>query len=140
MSLVWFASVLPAQDGGMVLEHYESNEFGLLGNFLASEGKAGKVFKVEASVRTGEDNFVSCMRKALGAAFGDKVGNAFPYFACRVYGRGGRRIREHEKGASTNTHTHTRTHTHARTHTHTHTHATRYTDAAVRRVHTHTAR
>lgn len=27
----------------MILEHYDSNEFSLLGNFLASEGKQGKV-------------------------------------------------------------------------------------------------
>lgn len=56
-----------------MLEHYESNEFGLLGNFLASEGKRGKVLKVTASDRTGEENFVSCLRKGLGAHYGDKV-------------------------------------------------------------------
>ncbi|EGD81676.1 hypothetical protein PTSG_02390 [Salpingoeca rosetta] len=67
----YFAKVRP-ETGDMVLEHYESNEFGLLGNFLASEGKQGAVLRVEASVRTGDDNFVTCMRQSLQAAFGDK--------------------------------------------------------------------
>ena len=32
---------------------------------LISEGKPTKVFEIKASVRTGKDNFVSCMRLAL---------------------------------------------------------------------------
>jgi len=86
-----------SQDGSMILEHYDSNEFALLGNFLASEGKQGKVghatsvlcncrplglltcpyhhqvLRVEASARKGDGNLVTTIRKALGAKYGDLV-------------------------------------------------------------------
>ncbi|EDQ90541.1 uncharacterized protein MONBRDRAFT_20550 [Monosiga brevicollis MX1] len=68
----YFAKVDP-EDGSMVLNPYSSNEFGLLGNFLASEGRPGKVIKVEAETRTGDKNFVTCMREALHAHFGDAM-------------------------------------------------------------------
>lgn len=79
----------------MILEHYDSNEFALLGNFLASEGKQGKasptarprlrvpavsdpcsphqVLRVEASARKGDGNFVTTIRNALSAKYGDQV-------------------------------------------------------------------
>lgn len=31
-----------------------------------------QVFEIKAKCRTGEENFVSCMRKALGGCYGDK--------------------------------------------------------------------
>lgn len=37
--------------GKAVLERYMSNEFGLLANLLATEGKPGKVVKVSAQVK-----------------------------------------------------------------------------------------
>lgn len=65
-----FAKV--GKGGELLLEHYDSNEFALLCNLLASEGKPGKVIKVTASTRIGEQNFVTCMRLALKAYYGDK--------------------------------------------------------------------
>lgn len=43
----------------------------LLGNIFLSEGKAGKVLKVTAKVRTGEENFISAMRKGLTENYSD---------------------------------------------------------------------
>lgn len=82
----YFAKVNP-KDDSMMCEHYDSTEFGLLGNFLASEGKRGTVLKVSATLRTGEKNFVTCMREGLrdhyketpiglGGAFVIEKGNA----------------------------------------------------------------
>ena len=56
-----------------MLQNYQSNEFGLLANLLVSEGKPGMVLKVSASARTGEENFVTAMRKIVGAHYGDKA-------------------------------------------------------------------
>eukprot|EP00731_Ephydatia_muelleri_P036693 Em0306g1a len=49
---------------------YASLETGLLANVLASEGKPGKVLEIRAKHRTGHDNFVTCMRKALKDRYG----------------------------------------------------------------------
>mmetsp|Transcript_22511 Transcript_22511/g.43841 ORF Transcript_22511/g.43841 Transcript_22511/m.43841 type:complete len:210 (-) Transcript_22511:179-808(-) len=46
----------------------QSPEFGLLGNFVACEGKTTPVVKVRVKKRKGEDNFVTCMRKGLAKA------------------------------------------------------------------------
>lgn len=40
-------------------------------NVTLSEGAPGPVLEIKASVRTGEDNFVSCMRKALREKYGE---------------------------------------------------------------------
>lgn len=61
------------ENNGCILEKLTCPEFCLMGNFLVSEGKSGKVLEVKASQRTGEENFVSCMRKALKSYYGDKV-------------------------------------------------------------------
>ncbi|CAH2222794.1 ester hydrolase C11orf54 homolog [Pelobates cultripes] len=72
----YIASVNPA-DGNCLLEKYKDNhtddEFGLLSNIYASEGKPGKVIEVIVKKRTGEDNFVSCMRNSLKTHYGDKA-------------------------------------------------------------------
>ena len=65
-------------------------ESGPLVNVLACEGKPGevryhvtnkyyyydflhsKVLEVKAKIRTGEENFITCMRKALAAKYGEK--------------------------------------------------------------------
>lgn len=43
----------------------------LLGNLFLCEGKPGKVLKVSAKIRTGEENFISAMRKVLAEYFTD---------------------------------------------------------------------
>ncbi|XP_064392081.1 ester hydrolase C11orf54 homolog [Halichondria panicea] len=60
------------KDGSIQQEKYDSVETGPLVNVLASEGKRGKVFEIKVKCRTGEENFVSCMRKALASCYGDK--------------------------------------------------------------------
>ena len=53
---------------------------GLLGNLYLSEGKPGEVIEVKVKKRIGEENFVTCMRKALLAKYPDKavgVGGTF---------------------------------------------------------------
>ncbi|XP_026501656.1 ester hydrolase C11orf54 homolog [Vanessa tameamea] len=52
----------------------------LLGNYLLSEGKPGKVIKVVAKKRIGESNFITAIREALKNHYGEKVvglGGAF---------------------------------------------------------------
>jgi len=58
-------------DGSYGLEKLPPTETrnSLLGNLYLSEGKTGPVLKVTAKVRTGEKNFVTCMREALIAGF-----------------------------------------------------------------------
>jgi len=66
--------------GKPVLEHYSSNEFGLLGNLLCTEGKPGKVLKVTATGRIGEKTFVNAIRTALAKHYGEKpiaIGGVF---------------------------------------------------------------
>ncbi|XP_075822898.1 ester hydrolase C11orf54 homolog isoform X2 [Microtus pennsylvanicus] len=71
----YFARVNPA-DGKCLLEKYSQkhHDFGcaLLANLFASEGKPGKVIKVQAKRRTGELNFVTCMRQTLESHYGNK--------------------------------------------------------------------
>lgn len=44
----------------------------LLGNLFLCEGKSGKVLKVSVKKRTGEENFISAMRKVLSEYFTDE--------------------------------------------------------------------
>ncbi|XP_045115366.1 ester hydrolase C11orf54 homolog [Portunus trituberculatus] len=44
----------------------------LMLNMFASEGKGGKVLKVQAKKRTADNNLVSCLRQALESHYGDK--------------------------------------------------------------------
>lgn len=60
------------QDGGCILETIDKPEFSLMGNFLCSDGQPGKVLEVKASCRIGEENLMSCLRKALQARYGEK--------------------------------------------------------------------
>ncbi|XP_075992945.1 ester hydrolase C11orf54 homolog isoform X2 [Anticarsia gemmatalis] len=45
----------------------------LLGNYLLSEGKPGKVIKVVAKKRIGESNFITAIRETLKNHYGDKI-------------------------------------------------------------------
>lgn len=54
----------------------------LLGNIFLSEGKLGKVIKINAKVRKGEENFISTMRLALTRHYGDDADS-------RIVGLGG---------------------------------------------------
>ncbi|XP_077995627.1 ester hydrolase C11orf54 homolog [Glandiceps talaboti] len=68
------------EDQSYILEKGKSTDFCLLANLYASEGKPGKVIEVKASTRTGEENFVTCMRKTLKEKYGDLpvgIGGAF---------------------------------------------------------------
>ena len=60
------------ENGKCKLEDFGHKEFCMLGNFLASKGKTNKVLKICASKRSGKENFVTCIRKALAAEFGEK--------------------------------------------------------------------
>jgi len=51
--------------GNCELQEFPHKEFCLLGNFLASEGKPGKVFKIVGNGRLGEENFITKMRLTL---------------------------------------------------------------------------
>ena len=64
-----------------------SNEFGLLANLLASEGKRGTVLKVCCKNRTGEATFVAAMRQTLAKHYGDQpigIGGVFIIGAGKV--------------------------------------------------------
>ncbi|XP_069767521.1 ester hydrolase C11orf54 homolog isoform X1 [Narcine bancroftii] len=70
--------------GGCLLEKYDEKyktcDFALLANLYISEGRPGKVVEVRSCRRTGQNNFVSCMRETLEKHFGDKpvgVGGTF---------------------------------------------------------------
>lgn len=64
-----YSKVLP--DGSGYTGKYDAKYFGLLANLYASKGLPGKVIEVRAKVRTGEKNFVTCMREGLIAQVGD---------------------------------------------------------------------
>ncbi|KAB7504888.1 Ester hydrolase C11orf54-like protein [Armadillidium nasatum] len=58
----------------------DESRCGLMLNFYACEGSTGPVIKVKAKKRTGDDDLVGCMRKALAEAYGTKpvgVGGTF---------------------------------------------------------------
>lgn len=59
--------------GGTALSKVPANETrcALLGNLYLTEGKAGKVLKVTAKKRTGDENFISAMRLTLADYFTD---------------------------------------------------------------------
>lgn len=70
------------EDGSYELGRFTTSccEFGLMANLMISEGKPGKVIRVSAKKRTGADNFVTAMRKALAAHYGSNpvgLGGAF---------------------------------------------------------------
>ncbi|KAG9464735.1 hypothetical protein GDO78_019462 [Eleutherodactylus coqui] len=71
----YIASINTA-DNSCLLEKYKErssdHDFGLLSNLYASEGNPGKVIEVKVKRRTGNDNFVSCMRKSLKEHYVDK--------------------------------------------------------------------
>ncbi|XP_033219952.1 ester hydrolase C11orf54 homolog isoform X2 [Belonocnema kinseyi] len=58
-----------------VLQVLPANEtrFALLANLFLSEGKPGKVLKVYAKKRTGENDFIATMQKALAIRYTDKL-------------------------------------------------------------------
>ncbi|XP_019385883.1 PREDICTED: ester hydrolase C11orf54 homolog [Crocodylus porosus] len=59
-------------DGGCLLEKYKYSGFGLLANLFASQGQPGKVIEVKANGRTGQHNFITCLRHILEKHYGDK--------------------------------------------------------------------
>ncbi len=68
------------QDGNCVVVPAKTTEFGFLGNFFVSRGETGSVLEIKAKRRTGEKNFISCMRDHLIATYPDKflgMGGAF---------------------------------------------------------------
>lgn len=62
-------------DGSPIQEILPNTEsrFALLANIFVSEGKSGKVIKVNAKKRTGSDDFIASIRKSIAAHFGDKL-------------------------------------------------------------------
>jgi len=69
-------SSIVTPEGAPLQGTYHSNEIGGLGNFLVSEGQPAKVLHIKASTRTGDLNFVSCLRKALEADYPEALGLA----------------------------------------------------------------
>ncbi|TVY30246.1 Ester hydrolase-like protein [Lachnellula hyalina] len=61
------------EEGGCLCERLNSEDFGLMANLFGSEGSPGRVLKITAKIRTGDDNFTSTIQKALKARFGDRV-------------------------------------------------------------------
>eukprot|EP01136_Pigoraptor_vietnamica_P038034 Opistho-1_new@106799 len=62
------------------LKDYTTTRFSLLANLLACDGAPGDVLRITAKGRTGDENFVTCMRKGLVAAYPGKhvgLGGAF---------------------------------------------------------------
>merc|ERR1712168_1700356 len=60
---------------GLISLPMEETKISLLGNLFLSEGKPGPVLKIVARKRTGDQNFVSCIRKSLESGFpGKSVG------------------------------------------------------------------
>lgn len=55
------------------LRQINTKEFCLLGNFLASEGKQGKVIKINAKTRISEENFPLAIRKVLAECYPEKM-------------------------------------------------------------------
>jgi len=51
----------------------DCRDFSLMANLLLCEGKPGKVLKITAKQRTGEENFVTCMRLALKQFYKEKM-------------------------------------------------------------------
>ncbi|KAM6448427.1 ester hydrolase C11orf54 homolog isoform 1-T3 [Liasis olivaceus] len=71
----YIAKINPEDDGCLLQKYsslYNDCEFGLLANLYASEGLPGEVIEVKANRRIGEQNFISCIRKALEKHYGDK--------------------------------------------------------------------
>ncbi|CAG9862318.1 unnamed protein product [Phyllotreta striolata] len=69
-------SKVDSNDDKSIQEILPKNEtrLALLGNLFFSEGKPGKVLKVHAKKRTGDDNFITSIRKAIVAKYNDLVG------------------------------------------------------------------
>lgn len=51
----------------------DETRFALLANLFMCEGKLGKVLKVHAKNRIGNDDFIACMQKALAARYKDQL-------------------------------------------------------------------
>ncbi|XP_012251405.2 ester hydrolase C11orf54 homolog [Athalia rosae] len=64
-------ALVDQKDGKCVQQSLPKTEtrFALLSNLFLSEGKPGKVIKVHAKKRTGKDNFITTIRKALAARY-----------------------------------------------------------------------
>ncbi|XP_063161995.1 ester hydrolase C11orf54 homolog isoform X2 [Candoia aspera] len=71
-----YIAMINPENESCLLQKYSSLhndcEFGLLANLYASEGLPGEVIEVRANRRIGEQNFISCIRKALENHYGDK--------------------------------------------------------------------
>lgn len=66
------AAMICPDDGILMVKKYPKNEFYILGNLFASEGKTGQVIEVKVKKRTGDTNFVTNMRETLKAYYGEK--------------------------------------------------------------------
>lgn len=62
-------------NGGCVLQTLTGNEtrFAVLANLFVSQGKPGPVIKVHAKKRTGKDDFIACMQKAIAQRYKDQL-------------------------------------------------------------------
>lgn len=47
--------------------------FALLANLFLCEGQSGQVLKVRAKTRTGSDDFIACMQKALAEKYKNEL-------------------------------------------------------------------
>lgn len=66
------AAFICPDDGILMVKQYSKKEFFILGNLMASEGKAGEVIEIKATKRTGSENFVTQMRETLAQHYGTK--------------------------------------------------------------------
>ena len=58
----------------------EETKMSILGNLFLSEGKPCKVLEIRCKKRKGDDNLVTCMRKALLESFDEPVGMGGTFF------------------------------------------------------------
>ncbi|XP_043218843.1 ester hydrolase C11orf54 homolog isoform X1 [Amphibalanus amphitrite] len=67
--------VVSVEEGAMVQTRLPADEArsALLCNMFVSKGEPGKVFEIVCEKRTGADNFISCLRKALQARYNERT-------------------------------------------------------------------
>ncbi|KAK2575464.1 hypothetical protein KPH14_011195 [Odynerus spinipes] len=70
-----YVASVDKSDGNCILERLNGNEtrFALLANLFVSKGETGLVLKVHVKRRTGKDDFIACMQKALACHYNDKL-------------------------------------------------------------------
>jgi hypothetical protein len=59
--------------GDCLCEALSTPDCGLMANLFGSDGRTGKVLRIEAKIRTGKENFTETLQNALKAKFGERL-------------------------------------------------------------------